>query len=111
MEIPSSAMIRSLRYPQLAETWNNTGNVFKNAGRYDNAITCYDRAVDIDPMMAEAWLNKGFALQKLGREKEAQLALVTAMELDIMLADRSQSVQDLRNTEADVDLNIYPSLK
>ena len=81
MEILSSVMTRSSRYPQLAETWNNTGNAFKNAGRYVDAIKCYDRAIDIEPTLAIAWHNKGLALQKLSRENEAQVAFVMAMKL------------------------------
>jgi len=81
MEILSSVMKTSLRYPQLAEKWNNTGDAFKSAGPYVDAIKCYDRAIDIQPNLAKAWYNKGLALQKLSREKEAQVAFVTAMEL------------------------------
>ena len=76
-----SLMKMPSRYPQLAETWNNKGNAFKNEGRYVDAINCYDRAIDINPKLAKAWYNKGLALQKLSREKEAQVALIMAMEL------------------------------
>jgi tetratricopeptide (TPR) repeat protein len=81
MEMSFSLMKTPSRYPQLAETWNNTGNAFKNEGRYVDAVNCYDRAIDIDPKLAKAWYNKGLALQKLSREKEAQVAFIMAMEL------------------------------
>ncbi|MGD0954115.1 MAG: tetratricopeptide repeat protein [Methanotrichaceae archaeon] len=81
MEMPSSVMTRSSRYPQLAEIWNKTGTALKDSGRYVEAIKCYDTAIDLDPKKAKLWYNRGLALQKLNREDEAHIAFVTAMEL------------------------------
>ena len=40
-------------------------------GRYEEAIECFDRALEINPNFAEAWNNKGNVLDELGRYEEA----------------------------------------
>ena len=55
MEMSFSLMKTPSRYPQLAETWNNTGNAFKNEGRYVDAVNCYDRAL----ILIQSWLKHG----------------------------------------------------
>ncbi|MEG3057263.1 MAG: tetratricopeptide repeat protein [Methanoculleus sp.] len=47
------------------------GNLLDDLDRYDEAIRCYDRALEIDPEYAIAWNNKGAALANLGRYDEA----------------------------------------
>ena len=39
--------------------------------KYEKAIECYDKALEINPNYAEAWNNKGVALSKLRRYEEA----------------------------------------
>ena len=39
--------------------------------KYERAIECFDKALEINPNFAEAWSNKGSALDGLGRYKEA----------------------------------------
>jgi len=39
--------------------------------KYEKAIECYGRALEINPNYAKVWYNKGNALSKLGRHKEA----------------------------------------
>ena len=39
--------------------------------KYEKAIECYDRALEINQNYAEAWYSKGYALYRLGRYKEA----------------------------------------
>jgi len=51
--------------------WNNKGLSYNNLGRYVDAITCFDKAIQLDPMNAGAWHNKSFALISLSRIPEA----------------------------------------
>jgi len=57
---------------KVLEVWelNNKGGALGNLGRYDEAIDCYDEALDINPRYADAWNNKGAALGNLGRYDE-----------------------------------------
>ena len=50
--------------------------------RYDEAISCYDRALEIDPKNSGVLNNKGNALIILGRHDEANKYLDRALDLD-----------------------------
>ncbi len=65
-----------------AVEWNNKGNDLYMAGRYQEAISCYDRALELDPKDADAWNNKAIALIGLGRYQEAIDCIDTALGLN-----------------------------
>ena len=52
--------------------WNNKGLALNSLGKYDEAIKCYDKAIEIDPDDADTWNNKGLALNSLGNDDEAK---------------------------------------
>jgi len=62
--------------------WNNKGNALARLGKFEDALRCYDRALDIDPGYRGAWVNKGFVLTKLGRFDEAASCADHALLLD-----------------------------
>ena len=41
-----------------AEEWFNKGFSLGEQGRFDEAIECYDKALENDPQYADAWHNK-----------------------------------------------------
>ena len=51
--------------------WVNKGVSLHNLGRREEAIRCYDRALEIDPRFANAWNNKALAEEKSGKTKAA----------------------------------------
>ncbi|MFQ5862912.1 MAG: tetratricopeptide repeat protein, partial [Candidatus Brocadiales bacterium] len=44
---------------QNATEWLNKGVALGQLGRDQEAIKCYDKALEIDPKYAKAWYNKG----------------------------------------------------
>ena len=62
--------------------WNNKGVALSRLGRYQEAIQCYDEALEIDPRHVNAWANKGAALSRLGRHAEALQCYDKALEID-----------------------------
>ncbi|MEG3057262.1 MAG: tetratricopeptide repeat protein [Methanoculleus sp.] len=54
---------------EYASAWNNKGTALANLGRYDEAIRCYDRALEIDPKDADVWK----VIDNLGRYDEAMV--------------------------------------
>jgi tetratricopeptide (TPR) repeat protein len=42
--------------------WNGKGVALANMGRFDEAIACFDRAIELNSSFAEAWNFKGLAL-------------------------------------------------
>lgn len=66
--------------------WYSKGDAFVNQGKYNEAIECYDKVLEIDPNHIIAWNNKGWALNELGRYSEAVACLDKALQLDPNLA-------------------------
>ncbi len=52
--------------------WKKSGDEYFKHEKYEEAIKCYQKAVDIDPNYAAAWNNLGFAFFKLGRIEDAK---------------------------------------
>jgi tetratricopeptide (TPR) repeat protein len=62
--------------------WSNKGSSLDSLGRDEEAIRCYDKALELDPRLVFAWSNKGVSLKSLGRFEEAICCLDKALELD-----------------------------
>ena len=77
--------------PQLKELeaweWTNKGASLKSLGRYEEAIRCLDKALELNPGHVNAWINKGTSLGSLGHHEEAIRCFNRALELDPRNAD------------------------
>ena len=66
---------RHYEAPQIGDKtaafWSNKGASLDTLGQHEEAITCFDKALAIDPQSAPALQNKGNALYHLGRSIEA----------------------------------------
>jgi len=51
--------------------WNNKGLSLNRLGKLQEAIACYEKALEIDPLSAKAWYNKGCILSEIGKHQEA----------------------------------------
>lgn len=65
----------------LAQAWSNKGNALASLDRYEEALSCYDRALEMDPRLVEAWHGKGNSLANLGRYEEALSCFDRALEI------------------------------
>ena len=54
----------------------------KDEQHYEQAISFYDRAIELNPNYDDAWNNKGLALDELGRNEVALQAFDKAIELN-----------------------------
>jgi len=52
--------------------WKKSGDDYFKQGKYEEAIKCYNEAVELDPNYLAAWNNLGFSYFKLGRLDEAK---------------------------------------
>jgi eukaryotic-like serine/threonine-protein kinase len=72
--------------PQLRELeaweWSNKGSSLNSLGRHEEAIRCFDKALEIDPRFAGAWTMKGGSLDRLSRYDEAIRCFDKALEID-----------------------------
>jgi len=63
------------------------GITLGRSGKYDEAIECFDKAIQINPKYAEAWYNKGTALDFLGKHNKAIECFKKALSIDPDYAD------------------------
>ena len=54
-----------------AKEWDEKGVTLYNLGEYEDAIKCYNKALEISPNYAFVWKDKGDSLCKLGDYKES----------------------------------------
>jgi len=75
-----------VKLPELKEleAWElvNKGFSLGKLGKPQEAIACYDRAIEIDPGDALAWNNKGITLAMLGKDQEAIACYDRALEIN-----------------------------
>ncbi|MDZ7951218.1 glycosyltransferase [Nostoc sp. DedQUE09] len=59
---------------KLVATYNNLGYTLEQQGKFDEAVTCYQKALELQPNCAEAEINLGNALNAQGKLSKAQQA-------------------------------------
>jgi tetratricopeptide (TPR) repeat protein len=65
-----------------AKEWMEEGDKLFNAQKYEEAIVCYDKAIELDPQNDRAWSHKGKTLRYFGRSEEAIACYDKAIELN-----------------------------
>jgi tetratricopeptide (TPR) repeat protein len=85
--------------PALAPDWFELGAEAEEAGRFEEAVEAYARAVRADPDRPEVRFNLANALYALERKADAVQALLAAVELD---SEYVEAWNNLGNIMADV---------
>lgn len=66
----------------LYRLWNGQGYSMLQDAYYEDALTCFNRAIAINPDQAESWHGRGEALANLGFYREAFSCFNTVLELE-----------------------------
>ena len=69
------------------DQWLREGNALYDLKQYEEALSAYEHAIELNPTYAYAHRSRGWALYKLKRYEEALPAFERAIELDPMEAD------------------------
>jgi len=73
-----------------ANVWNELGNIYLNAGTYDDAIAAYSKAIELDRRFAWPYSNLALAYVQKGRFAEAILLYQRGIEL--FASDRDKAI-------------------
>jgi len=94
-----------------AEEWINEGVKLAEQGKFEEALKCFERALEIDPKDAAAWYNKGNALYDLGRYEEAIECYDRALEIksNYKLAIKSRKI--IKRKAKQIECEKVPRLK
>jgi len=60
-----------------ADAWYNKGKALQNLGRYEEAIRCYDKVIEINPEYDGVFDSKLFAMDKLKEQEQQEELLKT----------------------------------
>ena len=66
---------------ETAEEWVKKGKALYDQKKYDEAIKCYDKSLELVPKDSNVWSLKGIALDKLGKYEEAIKCYDKSLEL------------------------------
>jgi tetratricopeptide (TPR) repeat protein len=87
--------------PRNAEAWHGKGVALESLNRHDEALFCFNKALEIEPYHAKALMNKGVSLKRLGRLQEALECFekVIAKNYGFVLAlyNKAATLQELGN--------------
>ena len=72
--------------PHKARPYNNRGNSYVLQGNFIQAISDYNKAIEINPDFAEAYTGRGFAYEKLGNDTQALTDYGKALTINPNLA-------------------------
>ncbi|VVE69463.1 glycosyltransferase [Pandoraea captiosa] len=64
-----------------AACWSDLAEMYRQAGRLQDAVNAGQRAVEIDPAFAAGWNNLGIALQEAGQLEQSMVYLTRVSEL------------------------------
>jgi serine/threonine protein kinase len=62
--------------------WHNKGISLVRLGKPQEAIACFDKAIEINPVYAKTWVSKADAFNRLGKLQEAIACYDKAIEID-----------------------------
>ncbi len=65
-----------------ARDWTEKGEADHATGRYEEAVSAFDRAVTIDPGYGRAWRDQGLSLALLNRTNESEDSFSRALAID-----------------------------
>jgi len=72
----------SLALGASAEEYNNRGLAYRRKGEYDQAISDFNKAVEINPKYAQSFFNRGVAYMGKGQYDQAISDYTKALEID-----------------------------
>jgi tetratricopeptide (TPR) repeat protein len=84
---------------RLSEELYRKGLTHAKIEDYEEAIKCFDKAIQIDPYNALAWISKANALIECGNGEEARICLDKAGKIDSRY-DFSQTKNIIRKSES-----------
>ena len=59
--------------PDFVDAWIHMGRSLQELGRYQEALTSFKRALEIEPGRKEIWNDIGEILEKIGKLEEAKI--------------------------------------
>lgn len=75
-------LLRDTEKEQTPESFYQKGNVYRRSGKYEDAITAYTKAIELQPEYSAAYNNRGLSYKNLGKYAEAIEDYTTAIRIN-----------------------------
>ncbi len=103
------------RSPEEAREWVEKGDALKGEMRFEEALKCYECALELDPVNPRYWFARGKVLSAATRNQEALACFEKALAIDpkylMAWAGKARELRGLGKTnEAAVCLKRYRNL-
>jgi uncharacterized protein (TIGR02466 family) len=82
---------------------NNLGNIYRSANRLEDAISCYQKALELNPESADSHLNLGIALTEKGEIVGAIAAFEAALSVNPYHPRAHITLGDLLQSQGELD--------
>jgi tetratricopeptide (TPR) repeat protein len=79
-------------------TLYNKGESLAGLKKYEDAIECFNKAIEIDPKYKTAWNNKGNVLNELNRHDDAVECYNKVAEIDKNCEQEKEAYMNKQNT-------------
>ena len=77
------------------DAYYNLGTIFQDKKRNDEAISCYQKALEINPIDTDAYYNLGRVFQEKGQLDEAMTCYQKALQINPNLADAYNNIGNI----------------
>lgn len=91
------AVDTAIQFGNYAYVWHHRGDVMYDLKKYPEAITSYEKAIQLDPQYARSMYSRGLILAELGRDREAIQSYDQALALYPNWSEVKQSKQKSLN--------------
>jgi tetratricopeptide (TPR) repeat protein len=89
--------------PNKARPYNNRGNTYKNKGDLDQAISDYNKAIEINPNLADAYSNRGAVYQDKGNLDQALSDCNKAIKINPNYAEAYNNRGNIYQSKGNLD--------
>lgn len=89
-KVSKNGDVRIVMDTKNAHVWNELGNIYLNAGAYDDAIASYSRAIELDRHFA--WPYSNLALAYVQKERFAEAILLYQRGIELFASDKDKAV-------------------
>ena len=81
-ELIEQGMLLIRQFPQAVQVYNILCVAYSGLGKYEQAITCAEQAIEFKPDYVKAYINQANALMNVGRHEEAEASYNHAIQIE-----------------------------
>ncbi|UCD92800.1 MAG: tetratricopeptide repeat protein [Methanobacteriota archaeon] len=102
---------KALTYDKRSEFWDCKGVLHMGLDEKLEAISCFTKAIEIDPENAEAWTNRGTVMKEMNKLGEALTCFQNALNICPDFEEAKSSLEDVHRMLEEVSVEADPPIE